>query len=152
MQIISSLTLFVWSLVPTGDGCFEKPLATLWRNYTQVQKPDVLMRIKVCPSGLKATTKQHGLTEYWSHRITHCSSPKNYPRVFCWIYRHEGRKMKHELRCHAVLCSKDITAKDICSQLQVRRGTWDDKLHYVNQTSRLFKLNHSRLYEAMNDI
>lgn len=108
-------------LHPKGDGCFEKPLATLWRNYTQVQKPDVLMRIKVCPSGLKATTKQHGLTEYWSHRITHCSSPKNYPRVFCWIYRHEGRKMKHELRCHAVLCSKDITAKDICSQLQVRR-------------------------------
>lgn len=103
----------------TGEGCFEKPLATLWLNYTQVQKPDVLMRIKVSPSGLKATTKQHGLTEYWSHRITHCASPKNYPRVFCWIYRHEGRKMKHELRCHALLCSKEIAAKDICSQLQV---------------------------------
>ena len=102
-----------------GDGCVEKPLATLWRNYTQNSKPDVMMKLCVCPSGLKATTKQHGLTEYWSHRITYCSSPKNYPRVFCWIYRHEGRKLKHEFRCHAVICSKDSIAKEISETLKV---------------------------------
>lgn len=78
------------------------------------------MRIKVCSSGLKATTKQHGLTEYWAHRITHSCSPKNYPRVFCWIYRHEGRKLKHEMRCHAVLCAKESIAKEISIKLQVR--------------------------------
>lgn len=77
------------------------------------------MRIKVCSSGLKATTKQHGLTEYWAHRITHSCSPKNYPRVFCWIYRHEGRKLKHEMRCHAVLCAKESIAKEISIKLQV---------------------------------
>lgn len=77
------------------------------------------MRVRVCPSGLKATTRQHGLTEYWSHRITHCSAPQNYPRVFCWIYRHEGRKLKHELRCHAVLCAKETIAEEICNTLKV---------------------------------
>lgn len=101
-----------------GDGCVEKPLATLWRNYTQNSKPDVMMKLCLCPSGLKATTRQHGLTEYWSHRITYCSSPKNYPRVFCWIYRHEGRKLKHEFRCHAVICSKESIAQEISTILK----------------------------------
>ncbi|XP_053657908.1 uncharacterized protein LOC128706989 [Anopheles marshallii] len=101
-----------------GDGCVEKPLATLWRNYTQNSKPDVMMKLCLCPSGLKATTRQHGLTEYWSHRITYCSSPKNYPRVFCWIYRHEGRKLKHEFRCHAVICSKETIAQEISTVLK----------------------------------
>ncbi|EDV92892.1 uncharacterized protein LOC6563347 [Drosophila grimshawi] len=101
-----------------GEGCVEKQLNTLWRNYTQHTKPDVIMRVKVCASGLKATTRQHGLTEYWSNRITYCCAPKNYPRVFCWIYRHEGRKLKHELRCHAVLCSKEKIAQDICETLR----------------------------------
>lgn len=110
---------YLFSSHNTGDNCFEKPLATLWRNYTQNHKTDVIMRIKVCPSGLKATTRQHGLTEYWSHRITHCNAPKNYPRIFCWIYRHEGRKLKHELRCHAVLCSKDSIALEIAKMLRV---------------------------------
>lgn len=96
-----------------GESCLEKQLNTLWRNYTQHAKPDVIMRVKVCASGLKATTRQHGLTEYWANRITYCCAPKNYPRVFCWIYRHEGRKLKHELRCHAVLCSKEKSAQDI---------------------------------------
>uniref|UniRef100_A0A182Q6A0 PID domain-containing protein n=1 Tax=Anopheles farauti TaxID=69004 RepID=A0A182Q6A0_9DIPT len=104
--------------VSTGDGCVEKPLATLWRNYTQNSKPDVMMKLCLCPSGLKATTRQHGLTEYWSHRITYCSSPKNYPRVFCWIYRHEGRKLKHEFRCHAVICSKESIAQEISTILK----------------------------------
>ncbi|KAM8703240.1 hypothetical protein ACLKA7_007941 [Drosophila subpalustris] len=101
-----------------GEGCVEKQLNTLWRNYTQHTKPDVIMRVKVCASGLKATTRQHGLTEYWANRITYCCAPKNYPRVFCWIYRHEGRKLKHELRCHAVLCSKEKIAQDICETLR----------------------------------
>ncbi|XP_030374380.1 uncharacterized protein LOC115623955 isoform X2 [Scaptodrosophila lebanonensis] len=101
-----------------GEGCVEKQLNTLWRNYTQHTKPDVIMRIKVCASGLKATTRQHGLTEYWANRITYCCAPKNYPRVFCWIYRHEGRKLKHELRCHAVLCSKEKIAQDISDTLR----------------------------------
>ncbi|KAK9512809.1 hypothetical protein O3M35_001143 [Rhynocoris fuscipes] len=78
------------------------------------------MKVTVTQSGLKAVTKEHGLTEYWSHRITYCIAPTNYPKVFCWVYRHEGRKLKQELRCHAVLCSKESTARRMASDLSFR--------------------------------
>ncbi|CAG4989680.1 unnamed protein product [Colias eurytheme] len=102
------------------EGCIEKPLATLWRNYQQSTKPDVVMKLSVTNSGLKGFTKEHGLTEYWSHRITYCTSPPHYPKLFCWVYRHEGKKLKHELRCHAVLCTKESISKRISEELQVK--------------------------------
>uniref|UniRef100_A0A1B6E9S0 PID domain-containing protein n=1 Tax=Clastoptera arizonana TaxID=38151 RepID=A0A1B6E9S0_9HEMI len=103
-----------------GEGCVEKPLCTLWKNYTGSTKPDVHMKVTVTQSGLKAVTKEHGLTEYWSHRVTYCAAPSAYPKVFCWVYRHEGRKLKQELRCHAVLCSKEVTARKMVTQLNSR--------------------------------
>ena len=72
----------------SGDGCVDKPLATLWRNHTTSEKPNIVMKVTVCASGLKAVTKEHGLTEYWANRITYCTSDPNYPKVFCWIYRY----------------------------------------------------------------
>ncbi|XP_064212990.1 protein FAM43A [Tribolium castaneum] len=101
-----------------GDGCVEKPLATLWRNYTQSSRPDVRMQLTVSSGGLKATTKDHGLTEYWAHRLTTCSAPAQFPRLFCWVYRHEGRRLRHELRCHAVLCPSAAIARLIETQLK----------------------------------
>jgi len=103
-----------------GEGCVEKPLSTLWKNYTGSSKPDVPMKVTVTQAGLKAVTKEHGLTEYWSHRITYCAAPASFPRIFCWVYRHEGRKLKQELRCHAVLCSKEAVAKRMASQLKAK--------------------------------
>ncbi|XP_028167533.1 uncharacterized protein LOC114357925 [Ostrinia furnacalis] len=103
-----------------GESCIEKPLATLWRNYQQSTKPDVVMKLSVTNSGLKGFTKEHGLTEYWSHRVTYCASPPHYPKLFCWVYRHEGKKLKHELRCHAVLCTKESISKKITEELQVK--------------------------------
>ncbi|XP_054271672.1 uncharacterized protein LOC128992227 isoform X1 [Macrosteles quadrilineatus] len=103
-----------------GEGCVEKPLCTLWKNYTSSCKADVHMKVTITQAGLKAVTKEHGLTEYWSHRITYCAAPPNYPKVFCWVYRHEGRKLKQELRCHAVLCSKESTARRMVTQLNSR--------------------------------
>lgn len=92
----------------------------MWKNYTNTTKPDVQMKLIVTQSGLKAYTKEHGLTEYWSHRITFCSAPSELPKIFCWVYRHEGRKLKQELRCHAVLCAKESVARQIANQLQAR--------------------------------
>ncbi|XP_059055887.1 uncharacterized protein LOC131849782 [Achroia grisella] len=103
-----------------GESCIEKPLSTLWRNYQQSTKPDVVMKLSVTNSGLKGFTKEHGLTEYWSHRITYCASPPHYPKLFCWVYRHEGKKLKHELRCHAVLCTKETISKKITEELQIK--------------------------------
>lgn len=53
-----------------GEGCVDKPLATLWKNYCTNVKQDIHMKLTVCNSGLKAVTKEHGLTEYWASRIT----------------------------------------------------------------------------------
>lgn len=103
-----------------GDGCVDKPLATLWKNHMTTEKPNIIMKVTVCASGLKATTKEHGLTEYWAHRITFCEAEPSYPKVFCWIYRHEGRKMKQELRCHAVLCPSENKARLMAKRLKER--------------------------------
>ncbi|KAF7273259.1 hypothetical protein GWI33_014024 [Rhynchophorus ferrugineus] len=101
-----------------GEGCVEKPLTTLWRNYTQSSRPDVSMQLTISGGGLKVVTKTHGLTEYWAHRLTTCAAPPEFPRIFCWIYRHEGRRLRHELRCHAVLCSSSEQAAKIEKELK----------------------------------
>ncbi|KAG5870571.1 hypothetical protein JTB14_029719 [Gonioctena quinquepunctata] len=101
-----------------GEGCVEKPLATLWKNYTQSSRPDVRMQLTVCGGGLRATTKDHGLTEYWAHRLTTCASSPQFPRLFFWVYMHGGRRLRHELRCHAVLCSTTAVANKIEEELK----------------------------------
>ncbi|XP_011639875.1 trichohyalin [Pogonomyrmex barbatus] len=103
-----------------GEGCVEKPVSTLWRNYVTSSRPDVSMRLTVTNGGLTATTKDHGLTEYWAHRVTYCTAPASHPRLFVWVYRHEGRRLRPELRCHAALCSKESTAKRLASILNAR--------------------------------
>ena len=81
---------------------------------------DVSMRLTVTNGGLTATTKDHGLTEYWAHRVTYCTAPASHPRLFVWVYRHEGRRLRPELRCHAALCSKESTARRLASTLNAR--------------------------------
>ncbi|UYV71340.1 FAM43A [Cordylochernes scorpioides] len=98
----------------------EKALETLWKNYLLHNKNHLLMKLTVASSGLKALTKEHGLTEYWANRITFCQSPVKYPRVFCWVYRHEGKRLKQELRCHAVLCPSVDKAVLMVDQLNQR--------------------------------
>ncbi|XP_076306779.1 protein FAM43A-like [Tachypleus tridentatus] len=100
-----------------GDTCVDIALATLWTNYFTNVKQDTYMTITVCNSGLKAMTKEHGLTEYWANRITYCAAHPQYPRVFCWVYRHETRRFKQELRCHAILCGKEDKAQIMVNQL-----------------------------------
>lgn len=103
-----------------GEGCVEKPVSTLWRNYMTSSRPDVSMRLTITNGGLTATTKDHGLTEYWAHRVTYCTAPVSHPRLFVWVYRHEGRRLRPELRCHAALCSKESTARRLASILNTR--------------------------------
>lgn len=104
-----------------GEGCTDKPLSTLWKAYTSnPYKAQVPMELTVCNSGMKSSTEKYGLTEFWAYRITHCSAPKEYPGVFCWIYRHERPKMKQELRCHAALCLKPEHAQELTIVLKER--------------------------------
>lgn len=69
-----------------GDGCLERPSSALWRNHCQ-GRGSIKMALTVSPSGLKAQTREHGLTEYWANRLTWCGVPSDYPKLFCWIYR-----------------------------------------------------------------
>lgn len=94
----------VLTVLAKGEGCIDKPLSLIWQTYCAEVRPDLAMKLSVTKSGLKAVTKQQGLTEYWAHRITYCVASADYPRVFAWVYKHEGKRMKPELRCHAVLC------------------------------------------------
>ena len=52
------------------------------------------MELTVCNSGLKVVTKEQGLTEYRAHRITYNICPEQYPKLFVWVYKHEGKKLK----------------------------------------------------------
>ena len=88
LKLISAHTHLICLGIFSGDGCIDKPLATLWKNHIGTDKPSIVMKVTVCGSGLKAVTKEHGLTEYWANRITYSAADPAYPKVFCWIYRY----------------------------------------------------------------
>ena len=95
-----------------GEGCVDRPTGVLWNNFARSSGTVGLdMTITICISGMKAVTDEQGLTEYRSHRISYCVAHPLYPRVFVWVYRHEGKRMKVELRCHAVMCKSEAKAK-----------------------------------------
>ena len=94
-----------------GDGCVDKPVKILWDNYMKNAPMGLDMKLTVCAAGLKAHTKEQGLTEYRAHRISYCVAHPKHPKLFVWVYRHEGKKLKVELRCHAVLCKTEEKAK-----------------------------------------
>jgi len=100
-----------------GDGCVDKPVTVIWNNYVRSSNPGLEMKLTITSSGLKAYTKEQGLTEYRAHRISYCIAHTQFPRLFVWVYRHEGKKMKMELRCHAVICKTEIKAKVMAVQL-----------------------------------
>ena len=100
-----------------GDGCVDKPVGIIWNNYLRSSNTGLEMKLTLSTSGLKAYTKEQGLTEYRTHRISYCVAHPSYPKLFVWVYRHEGKKMKMELRCHAVLCKSVAKARAMALQL-----------------------------------
>lgn len=100
-----------------GDGCVDKPAMVLWNNYLQSSHQALDMKMVVSVSGINAHTKEQGLMQYSSHKISYIIAHPQYPRMFLWVYRHEGRKMKLDLRCHAVLCKTETKAKLLAVQL-----------------------------------
>ncbi len=130
----------VVTVLAKGDGCVDKPIALIWKTHLQRARTDLTMKLTVTKSGLKAETKMQGLTEYWAHRITYCASLPEFPKVFCWVYKHEGKKMKPELRCHAVLCRKANEPGNIAVKLH-------DSLHAALLDYKRDKISkqHTRL-------
>ncbi|PAV55756.1 hypothetical protein WR25_03815 isoform B [Diploscapter pachys] len=123
----------VLTVMARGENCYEKPLSLIWKAYCSRNRSDLAMQLEITRSGLKAETKQQGLTEYWAHRVTFSAAPPQYPKVFCWIYKHDGKRLKPELRCHAVLCKKSTEPAIIHHRLQ-------DFLHAALQEYKREKL------------
>ena len=103
-----------------GEGCVDKPVGIIWNNYVRTSSSGLDMKLTVSTCGLKAFTKEQGVTEYRTHRISYCVAHPKYPKLFVWVYRHEGKKMKMELRCHAVLCKSVAKAKAMALELHER--------------------------------
>lgn len=130
----------VQTSVMKGDGCTDRAVNVIWNTYTRSDHPGVEMKVILTGSGIKAYTKEQGLTEYRAHRISYCIAHPLFPRVFVWVYRHEGRRMKMELRCHAVLCTSEAKAKAMALRLHEKLSSslkefLREKLR--KQTSRL---------------
>lgn len=130
----------VQTAVMKGDGCVDRAASIIWSNYQRSEHQTLEMKVVLTGSGMKAYTKEQGLTEYRAHRISYCIAHPSYPRLFVWVYRHEGRKMKMELRCHALLCKSAAKAKAMALQLHEKlsfalREFQREKLR--KQTSRL---------------
>lgn len=107
----------VQTAVMKGEGCADRATSIIWNNYMRSEHQGIEMKIVITGSGMKAYTKEQGLTEYRAHRISYCIAHPDYPKLFVWVYRHEGRKMKLELRCHAVMCKTEAKAKTMALQL-----------------------------------
>lgn len=99
-----------------GEGCTDKAAGILWNNFLK-NGGGLDMKLTICATGLKALTKEQGLTDYRAHRVSYCIAHPEYPRLFLWVYRHEGKRMKVELRCHAVLVRKVEKARAMALQL-----------------------------------
>ncbi|XP_064638248.1 protein FAM43A-like [Lineus longissimus] len=100
-----------------GEGCVDKPVNIIWKNYERSASAGKDMELTVTAYGMKVKTRDQGFTEYRAHRITYVIAPPQYPKLFVWVYRHEGKKMKVDLRCHAVLCKNESKAKAIAVML-----------------------------------
>lgn len=104
--------------VAKGETCIDRPMKMLWANYVKTSgRQTVGMKITVDNSGLKVYTANQGLTHYWCHRISHFCVPKSNPKLFVWIYRHVGKKLKVELRCHCILLTSEKKAKALVELL-----------------------------------
>lgn len=68
-----------------GDGCVDKPVTVIWNNYVRSSHPGLEMKLTVSGSGLRAETKEQGITEYRAHRISYCIAHPKYPRLFVWV-------------------------------------------------------------------
>lgn len=103
------------------------------------------MKLTLTKAGLRVTTKDHGVTEYFGHRIHLVTAHHSHPKLLVWVYQHVGRTLKTEIRCHAALCQRGQDAHAIESQLNVKLR--ECFLEYKREKRRL---QNSRLCNTRN--
>lgn len=96
----------------------DKPVKILWDNHLKHNgQAGLKMQLTLTQGGLKVDTKDHGLTEYYGHRIHFIQAHPSHPKLFVWVYQHVGKNLKTEIRCHAALCQRVRDSKNIESSL-----------------------------------
>jgi hypothetical protein len=125
----------------------DKSVRILWENHLKHQgHAGIKMKLTLTQGGLKVTTRDHGLTEYYGHRIHLVKSHAHInPKLIVWVYQHVGKNLKSEIRCHAALCEKVKHCKIIESLL-------NDKLQQTFQEYKREKkrMQNSRLCNTKN--
>lgn len=90
----------------------DKSVKILWDNHVKHQgHAGIKMKLTLTQGGLRVNTRDHGLTEYYGHRIHLVKSHQLNPKLVVWVYQHVGKNLKSEIRCHAALCEKVKHAK-----------------------------------------
>jgi hypothetical protein len=98
--------------------------------------------------GLRVDTRDHGLTEYYGHRIHFIQAHAIHPKLFVWVYQHVGKNLKSEIRCHAAMCQSVSDASDIAHLLtdKVQRTFLEYKREKRRQqNSRLCHMKYGSL-------
>lgn len=124
----------------------DKPVKILWDNHVKHGgQAGIKMTLTLTQGGLRVDTKDHGVTEYYGHRIYICKSHSLNPKLLIWVYQHVGKNLKTEIRCHAALCQSSKHAKSIEILLNDKlKQTFSD---YKREKKRL---QNSRLCNSKN--
>lgn len=92
----------------------DKPVKILWDNHLKHNgHAGLKMKLTLTQGGLRVDTKDHGLTEYYGHRIHFIQAHPLHPKLFVWVYQHVGKNLKTEIRCHAAMCQSAREARSI---------------------------------------
>lgn len=140
-----------FDLVALGDeplelSCVDKPVRILWENHLKNSgQAGIKMKLTLTKAGLRVTTKDHGVTEYFGHRIHLVTAHHSHPKLLVWVYQHVGRTLKTEIRCHAALCHRAHDAQHI--ERQLRAKLRECLLEYKREKRRL---QNSRLCNTRN--
>ncbi|RNA31598.1 FAM43A-like [Brachionus plicatilis] len=124
----------------------DKPVRILWDNHVKHGgQAGIKMSLTLTQGGLRVDTRDHGVTEYFGHRIYLCRAHSMNPKLLIWVYQHVGKNLKTEIRCHAALCQSAKHAKAIESLLNDKlKQTFSD---YKREKKRL---QNSRLCNSKN--
>lgn len=126
----------------------DKPVKILWDNHLKHNgHAGLKMKLTITQGGLRVDTKDHGLTEYYGHRIHFIQSHPLHPKLFIWVYQHVGKNLKTEIRCHAALCQSIRDSRAVETLLNERlQRTF---LEYKREKRRM---QNSRLCNSKNGL
>lgn len=127
-------------------SCVDKPVRILWDNHLKNNgHAGIKMKLTLTKAGLRVDTKDHGVTEYYGHRIHVVMAHSLHPKLLVWVYQHVGRNLKTEIRCHAALCQHTKDAKSIETLL-----THKLKQNFLEYKREKRRLQNSRLCNTRN--